>query len=258
MSLAAAVLSEPGGMPAAESSHAQRVLSSLNQQRAVGRFCDAVLNVGGGVVYLAHRNILACFSELFQQSNVPAAPCMEFCLQKCPNDGLELLLNFVYTGELKLDPDNLEKVQHAAASMCVPEALALCQQFKEASVDPVPLKRKRGRPRKSTLDTTPHCSVKVENLLTNTKDESSFDTATGSLSMAATTTRSGRVVKGPRRLVTDESPTTDFTAPEKASKKAPLIPMERERGDVVVENQNPNQPTGENEVENMSICRKKY
>uniref|UniRef100_A0A8C9YY03 Zinc finger and BTB domain containing 48 n=1 Tax=Sander lucioperca TaxID=283035 RepID=A0A8C9YY03_SANLU len=158
-------------MPAAESNHAQRVLSSLNQQRAVGRFCDAVLNVRGGVVYLAHRSILACFSELFQQSNMPAAPCIEICLEECPSDGLELLLNFVYTGELKLDPENLDKVQHAATSLCVPEALTLCQQFKDTSVDPTPLKRKRGRPRKSTSDTTPHCSVKEENLVTITKDE---------------------------------------------------------------------------------------
>lgn len=206
------------------------------------------------MVYLAHRNILACFSELFQQSNMPAAPCMEICLQECPNDGLELLLNFVYTGELKLDADNLDKVQHAATSLCVPEALALCQQFKETSEDPAPLKRKRGRPRKSTSDPTPPCSVKTESF-TITKDESSFDTATASLSMVATgtttttTTRSGRVVKGPRRLVTDENPTTDSTAPEKSSKRPPLIPTEGESGDVIVENQNPDQPTGETEVE---------
>uniref|UniRef100_A0A3Q3F6W2 Zinc finger and BTB domain containing 48 n=1 Tax=Labrus bergylta TaxID=56723 RepID=A0A3Q3F6W2_9LABR len=137
-------------MSAADSSHAQRVLSSLNQQRAVGKFCDAVLNVGGGVVYLAHRNILSCFSELFHpQSNMPSAPSTELCLQECPNDGLELLLNFVYTGKLTLDAENLDKVQRAAVSLCVPEAVALCQQFKESSGDAAPVKRKRGRPRKS-------------------------------------------------------------------------------------------------------------
>uniref|UniRef100_A0A3Q1EF14 Zinc finger and BTB domain containing 48 n=1 Tax=Acanthochromis polyacanthus TaxID=80966 RepID=A0A3Q1EF14_9TELE len=129
-----------------------RVLSSLNQQRAVGRFCDATLSVGGGVSYLAHRNVLACFSELFQRSNMPTSPSMELCLQGCPDEGLELLLNFVYTGELKLGPDNLEKVQQAATSLCIPEALRLCQQYKETSVDPVPVKRKRGRPRKSASD----------------------------------------------------------------------------------------------------------
>ncbi|GLD50423.1 zinc finger and BTB domain-containing protein 48-like protein [Lates japonicus] len=256
MQLSAAAYSEAGSMPAPGSSHAQRVLSSLNQQRAVGKFCDAVLNVGGGVVYLAHRNILACFSELFQQPSMPTSPCMEFCLQECPNDGLELLLNFVYTGELKLDPDNLDKVQHAASRLCVPEALALCQQFKETSADPAPLKRKRGRPRKSASDTAPHCSVKVENSLTVTKDDSSFDTNAAALSSAATTTtttRSGRVVKGPRRLVTDESPNTDFTATEIASKKVPNNPVGRESGDVVVDSQKPDQPGGETEVTKLQI-----
>lgn len=259
MSHAAAVYSEAGGMPAAESKHAQRVLSSLNQQRAIGRFCDAVLNVGGGAVYLAHRNILACFSDLFQQSNMPTVPCMEFCLQECPNEGLELLLNFVYTGELKLDSDNLDKVQHAATSLCVPEALALCQQFKETSADPGPFKRKRGRPRKSASDTSLHCPVKEENLLTVTKDESGFDSATVSFSLAATTTttttRSGRVVKGPRRLVNDESPTCDFTATEKNSMRALNISVEKESGDVVVDNPTPDQPAGETEVQHMTVKR---
>ncbi|KAK5864062.1 hypothetical protein PBY51_001036 [Eleginops maclovinus] len=248
-------------MPAAESSHAQRVLSSLNQQRAVGRFCDAVLNVGGGVVYLAHRSILACFSDLFQQSNMPATPCMELCLQECPKDGLELLLNFVYTGELKLDADNLEKVQHAATSLCVPEALSLCQQFKDTPADPMPFKRKRGRPRKSTsTDTTPNFPVKEENLLTITKDESSFDAATADLTLTAgaattttTTTRSGRVVKGPRRLVTDDSQTTDFTDQEKGDKMAPLGPTEAGSGVGAVVSQNTDQLTGESEVSDLQI-----
>nr|XP_019960838.1 PREDICTED: zinc finger and BTB domain-containing protein 48 isoform X1 [Paralichthys olivaceus] len=252
----AAVNSEAGGMPAAESHHAQQVLSSLNQQRALGRFCDAALNVGGGLVYLAHRNILACFSDLFQQSNMPASPCMEIFLQECPNDGLELLLNFVYTGELRLDPDNLDKVQHAAASLCVPAALQLCEQFKETSVDPAPLKRRRGRPRKTTSDATPHCSVKDENvvLVVVTKDDSGFDTdaaTTTTAAAATTTTRSGRVVKGPKRLVTDEIPTTDFIATEILSTKAPNVPAEKESSDVG--NQNPDQPSVEAETTELQI-----
>lgn len=230
------IYSEAGGMSAAESNHAQRVLSALNQQRAVGRFCDASLNVGDGVVFLAHRNILACFTELLQQSNVPSAT--EFCLQGCPSDGLELLLNFVYTGELKLDPHNLDRVQQAAASLCVPEALTRCQQFKETSKEPVPVKRKRGRPRKSASDIT--------------KYEPTIDTAAASFTTAATTTatttRSGRVVKSSRRLVTiDESPTTE-------NELAPPLPVEKEVGDAVVEeNQNSDQLAGETEVTELQI-----
>ncbi|XP_037334904.2 telomere zinc finger-associated protein [Pungitius pungitius] len=255
-------------MSSAKSHHALRVLSSLNQQRAVGRFCDAVLHAGDGAVYLAHRNILACFSERFQHSNMPTPPCGEVFLQECPNDGLELLLNFVYTGELMLDPDNLEKVQDAAVSLRVPEALALCKQFKEKSAGPVPLRRKRGRPRKSTPDTTPCGSSKEENSLTVTKDESRFNTATVNCSMDAattstttttstststptpTTTRFGRVVKGPRRLVTVEGTTEDCAAPEKICKKHQPVAMKTERDDDV---EVPDQPAGETEITDLQI-----
>lgn len=243
-------------MPAAEKSHAQHILSTLNQQRVQGRFCDAMLNLGGGVTYLAHCNILACFSELFQEANVPSVPCMEFCFHECPSDGLELLLNFVYTGELKLDQQNLECVQHAATSLCVPEALALCRQFKETSKEPASLKRKRGRPRKSTQGSAPTRSVKDENVAAAFKDEFGRDAAavragtatTGCTTTMTTTTRSGRVVKGPRRLVTDENPTSDVTSPEKSSERLNLIPSDGVVGAVVVENQIFDQPTSKNEV----------
>lgn len=236
---------EAAGMSAAK--HAQRVLSSLNQQRAAGKFCDAALNVGDGAVYLAHRNILACFSELFQQSSVSPEPSMAFSFQECPYEGLELLLNFVYTGELKLDPDNVSKVQHAATTLCVQEALELCHQFKEKSVKAVPYKRKRGRPRKSDTDTA-CCSATDENLPTVAKEESCTDAA--SLSAATTTTtRSGRLVKGPRRLVTDESTAADVVVAENTSKRP--LPVDKASGDV--DSVNTDQPTGELQVGNMNV-----
>ncbi|XP_037540586.1 telomere zinc finger-associated protein [Nematolebias whitei] len=186
-------------MVAVDNSHAQRVLSCLNQQRAVGKFCDAVLNLGNGFLYLAHRNILSCFSELSELSSTSGAPHTEFFLQSCPSDGLELVLNFIYTGELRLEEDNLQKVQQAAASLCVPEALALCQQFLHSSVELPPAKTKRGGSRKA-----PSMGIKEENLLPAPAGESA------EAAVAPTTTRSGRVVKGPKWLTTaEESSTSD-------------------------------------------------
>lgn len=239
--------SRGAAMRAAESSHALRVLSGLNQQRALGTFCDAALNVGSGMIFLAHRNILACFSDLFQQTAAaPSAPCTEFCLQECPEDGLELLLNFVYTGELKLDSHNFHNVQHAASSLCVEEVLNLCQQFKATSEDPVPLKRKRGRPRKPTSDPKPLCLVKEEKEIV-IKGSEAEAAVVNQCTASTTTTRSGRIVKGPRRLIPDENPSIDFTAPDVSSKRPPHIPTEaaiREPG-----GDNPDQPAGETEVE---------
>ncbi|KAM4738384.1 uncharacterized protein zbtb48 [Anableps anableps] len=235
-------------MPAAETSHAHRVLSSLNQQRAVGRFCDAVLNLGDGVLYQAHCNVLACFSNLFEASVSNPTQHTELSLQGCPSDGLELLLTFVYTGELKLEVDNLQKVQQAATSLCVPEALTLCQQFQVNSGDPVPLKRKRGRPKKRQTD-----AVKEENSLMVPGEESSFDASADSFSIVdsgapptTTTTRSGRVVKGPKRLVTaDASSTLD--------PKATLTPVEKEMSDGPVENVTSDQPAFQSEVMELKV-----
>ncbi|XP_032414284.1 telomere zinc finger-associated protein [Xiphophorus hellerii] len=232
-------------MPGAETSHAHRILSSLNQQRAAGRFCDAVLNLGDGVLYQAHCNVLACFSDLFEVSISNPTQHTEFDLQGCPSDGLELLLTFVYSGELKLEVDNLQKVQQAATSLCVPEALALCQQFQVNSGNPVPLKRKRGRPKKGQTD-----AVKEENSLMVPAEEScsagSFSLVDAAVAPTTTTTRSGRVVKGPKRLVTaDASPTLD--------PKAVLIPAEKETSEGVVENVKSDQPAAESEVVELKI-----
>lgn len=237
-------------MPASESSHALRVMSGLNQQRAVGRFCDAALNLGSGRVFLAHRNILACFSDLFQQSAASASACTELCLQECPADGLEVLLNFVYTGELKLDNHNLQNVQHAASSLCIEEVLSLCQQFKATAEDPAPPKRKRGRPRKPTSESKPLCSFKVEK--ENAIKVTEADATSGSMaSTSTTTTRSGRIVKGPRRLIPEKSPLVAFTVADVSSKRPPHPPTEAKPGEPGTDRSH--QP-GEAEVERESTA----
>uniref|UniRef100_A0AAY4EDX9 Zinc finger and BTB domain containing 48 n=1 Tax=Denticeps clupeoides TaxID=299321 RepID=A0AAY4EDX9_9TELE len=104
--------------------HAHKVMTLLNQQRAVGQFCDAKLNTGTGHVYLAHRNVLACFSQLFQELNLDNPQHIEINLPlECPLDGLERLLDYFYTGELKLEAVSLERVQRAASAISVANAL---------------------------------------------------------------------------------------------------------------------------------------
>uniref|UniRef100_A0A671RKB2 Zinc finger and BTB domain-containing protein 48-like n=1 Tax=Sinocyclocheilus anshuiensis TaxID=1608454 RepID=A0A671RKB2_9TELE len=172
-------------------SHAQRVLSLLNQQRGLGHFCDAMLSTASGQVHLAHRNVLACFSHLFQDpsSNMP---CIKIELPlECPDDGLELLLNFFYTGELQLDDSNLEKIQNAASGLSVPDSLIPCQ-----SLPGVENLQSPTRSWQRTKNKSDACRVGSE--VTASDDDPPASTST-------TTTRSGRHVKGPNRLV-GESP----------------------------------------------------
>uniref|UniRef100_A0A8C6U1S0 Zinc finger protein 865 n=1 Tax=Neogobius melanostomus TaxID=47308 RepID=A0A8C6U1S0_9GOBI len=69
-----------------------------------------------------------------------------------PDEGLELLLDFIYTGELPLDSSNSDKVQLAASSLCVSEVIAKCQEISQKPQETV--KRKRGRPKKKAELTT--------------------------------------------------------------------------------------------------------
>ncbi|KAM6976957.1 telomere zinc finger-associated protein [Aplochiton taeniatus] len=248
-------------MLAKGSVHAQHVLSSLNQQRALRQFCDAVLSVESGEeVCYAHRNILACFCELFQsKTETPARSCMEVYLEHCPLDGLKLLLDFFYTGELKLDPLNLGNVQLAAVCLGVPEALTLCQQFEEGPQEPAQIvKRKRGRPRKSKTITLTSSVARNEEAATATVtalDPSLLDSASDVFS--TTTTRSGRKVKGPRRLL-GESPPEELS-PYGKVKRSPLereisvTPGERDGAKAAKEAPSLLQDLSEQEVERLDF-----
>ncbi|XP_057685412.1 telomere zinc finger-associated protein [Corythoichthys intestinalis] len=215
--------------------HAQRVLATLNQQRAAGSFCDALLKVTDGAVYTAHRSVLACFSQIFRGANTEAtSPSMEFCLQDCSREGVELLLDFVYTGEMILNPNVLDKVQSAASRLCVPEALAMCQRFRDEPVDTVPnLKRRRGRPRKTKSDVSTS-----QNNLTVAKDQLESEGVIDGVKATAIT-RSGRVVKEPRRMFSDEGDPSE----------APLSLSDQESANY--EDQANEHPTGQVQIDKL-------
>ncbi|KAK7128908.1 hypothetical protein R3I94_017211 [Phoxinus phoxinus] len=223
-------------IPAQWSSHAQRVLSLLNKQRGLGHFCDAMLNTASGQVHLAHRNVLACFSHLFQEPS--SSPCIQIDLPlECPDDGLELLLNFFYTGELQLDDSNLEKIQNAASGLSVPDSLIPCQglpgvetlqspaalseddeakpQFPLTSADPQPDPTPKGKTRSWQRMKNKPDACRFGSPVSASDDDTPASTST-------TTTRSGRRVKGPNRLV-GESPMSAVTRQGAGRRKPPSL-----------------------------------
>ncbi|KAL7864269.1 hypothetical protein AOLI_G00156890 [Acnodon oligacanthus] len=208
------------------STHAQWVLSQLNQQRELGKFCDVMLSTQNGQVFLAHRNVLACFSQLFQDPVSTTTPSMEVNLpQECTEDGLELLLTFFYTGELQLNSDNEVKVRGAANGLSVPNSL-IPGQGPPGSKAPEGLDcagDAEGKPPLSSsvvMDTKPDLTVQ-EQSKSRQRAKNKAETvgkaapavpAVAELgdspsAISSTTTRSGRRVKGPSRLVR-ESPVT--------------------------------------------------
>lgn len=194
--------------------HAQRVISMLNQQRELGQFCDVMLNASTGQVYLAHRNILACFSQLFQDGSSSTTQSMQVKLpQECPSDGLKLLLDFFYTGELKLENVTLKQVHDAANALSVSDTLIPAQPLERLGSSETNLANLTKSEAKSenivlARDKADGMPAKGRNRVRQ-KAGRKLDSSTGMMeapvSVTVTTTRSGRRVKEPRRLVGQNS-----------------------------------------------------
>ncbi|KAK9954234.1 hypothetical protein ABG768_016326 [Culter alburnus] len=250
-------------IPAQGTSHAQRVLSLLNKQRGLGHFCDAMLNTASGQVHLAHRNVLACFSHLFQEPS-SNTPCIQIDLPlECPDDGLELLLNFFYTGELQLDDSNLEKIQNAASGLSVPDSLIPCQGLPgvEDWQSPAALSDDDTAKPIITLtpadpqhDQTPKGKTRSWQRKKNKPDACRLGSAVTAsdddppTSMSTTTTRSGRRVKGPNRLV-GESPMSSVTRQGTGRRKPSSLDDKEQETAATEEDHLKDQDTSETEVD---------
>lgn len=197
--------------------HARWVLSELNQQRGLGKFCDVMLNTQSGQVFLAHRNILACFSQMIQDSP-SSASCTEINLpQECPVDGLELLLHFFYTGELQLNSDNEAKVRRAANGLAVPDSLISAPVRTKGSsygedVEGKPLFPSLTVDTKPDLTAVPQSASQLEmesNGETSARPGAVADLDESPSTSSATVTRSGRRVRGLSRLTRDDADADD-------------------------------------------------
>ncbi|KAI5096008.1 telomere zinc finger-associated protein [Silurus meridionalis] len=195
-----------------DGAHAKWVLSELNQQRGLGKFCDVMLNTPSGQVFLAHRNILACFSHIFR--DLPSSTtCTEINLpQECPDEGLELLLHFFYTGDLELNSETEVKVRRAADDLSVPDSLVPAQKLvrSDGSEDG----EGKSLFLSGSVDTKPHLTA-VPQSATQPEVTSDGENPTRSevvdveradflSTNSSTTTRSGRRVRGPSRLARED------------------------------------------------------
>lgn len=234
-----------------DGAHAQWVLSELNQQRGLGKFCDVMLSTPSGQVFLAHRNILACFSNIFRDSP-SSTPCTEIDLpRECPVEGLELLLDFFYTGELHLNSDNEAKVRRAANGLSVPDSLIPAQSSVGIN-GPTCSEDAEGKSFfpsltgniKPDLTAVPKPASQQEvqsNGETASRSEAAVEELDDSPSTSSTTiTRSGRKVRGPSRLATENAvpvvpkpSTTRRTTAIKATDEA-IIPTEGEQSNTRV------------------------
>lgn len=111
----------------------QDLAKELNRQRRSGSLCDVFLSVDGSQVK-AHRAVLSArssyFNSMFSGDFLEKSQStIDFSAMFDKVDSLHSLVNYMYTGKLKLSWNNLEEILHAAALFLLEDACKLCSQF---------------------------------------------------------------------------------------------------------------------------------
>ncbi|XP_028290309.1 kelch-like protein 34 [Gouania willdenowi] len=113
------------------SAHRTGLLSGFQRLRSMGKMCDVVLEVGD-VSFPCHRALLASSSDyfwaLFGESTAESR-ASTICLLALTPQGLEAILDFLYSGWLSLSHSTIPDVLEAARYLQVDPAVSICQQF---------------------------------------------------------------------------------------------------------------------------------
>ncbi|KAK5849967.1 hypothetical protein PBY51_014259 [Eleginops maclovinus] len=113
------------------SSHRTGLLSGFQRLRAQTNMCDVVLEAGG-VYFPCHRALLASSSEyfwaLFGETTLERL-AGSVSLPAITPEGLEAILDFLYSGWLRISTPSLPAVLEAARYLQVETAVSICESF---------------------------------------------------------------------------------------------------------------------------------
>lgn len=105
-----------------------------NELRQNKQLCDGVIKCSDGISFQIHRAILAAvspyFKALFVNSLKGGSPeISELALEDVTSDILDLILEFAYTGQCKVDETNVERLLPAADQLDCVGVVQKCCQF---------------------------------------------------------------------------------------------------------------------------------
>ncbi|XP_015916845.2 uncharacterized protein [Parasteatoda tepidariorum] len=136
MVMAVPTLIPASAMNFTENQQACIVLEKLWSQREAGRFCDVVLHVQGQK-FQAHRNVLAACSPYFDSVLKTHKVIKEQLTVTCQNlDAFQLLLNYMYTGAVVIDKNNVSELLRLANHFLVIKLKNYCAEYLDRYLDP--------------------------------------------------------------------------------------------------------------------------
>ncbi|XP_074478289.1 kelch-like protein 34 [Sebastes fasciatus] len=112
-------------------SHRTGLLSGFQRLRSQGTMCDVVLEAGG-VSFPCHRALLASSSEYFWAlfgETTAERLAHSISLPALTPEGLDAILDFLYSGWLSISTPTLPVVLEAARYLQVETAVSICERF---------------------------------------------------------------------------------------------------------------------------------
>ncbi|GAA6215217.1 kelch-like protein 34 [Lates japonicus] len=113
------------------SSHRTGLLSGFQRLRSERKMCDVVLEAGG-VSFPCHRALLASssvyFWALFGETTAERL-AGSISLPVLTPEGLDVILDFLYSGWLSVSPSTISVVLEAARYLQVETAVSICERF---------------------------------------------------------------------------------------------------------------------------------
>ncbi|XP_039982266.1 kelch-like protein 34 [Xiphias gladius] len=113
------------------SSHRTGLLSGFQRLRSERKMCDVALEAGG-VSFPCHRALLASSSEYFRAlfgETTAERLAGSISLPVLKPEGLDAILDFLYSGWLSISPSTISVVLEAARYLQVETAVLICERF---------------------------------------------------------------------------------------------------------------------------------
>ncbi|XP_028392802.1 kelch-like protein 17 [Dendronephthya gigantea] len=116
--------------------HTEHLLESIQEMRAQNILVDVVLIVEGRE-FPAHRNVLAASSDYFKAmfSSPFADSETSVKLEGLTAKAIELILDFMYIGEIEITEDNLEEILVASRLLLLESVTVACCKFTQDRIN---------------------------------------------------------------------------------------------------------------------------